>query len=292
MRTLIASALLLLLVPGLLLADVRMGLQLATNTTSVPLPDGAPWHVVFEYDPIILTVEFALAHYPGGDAPSEGIEFSSAQWWNDIDLTIVDPGGRERPLVPVGTQPIPGKKIASDLLVRPQTVIATRLILPKLAPGQYTVNAEFRELSSTRTFRVVTGAENDSVRVEALRRATPRAEDFAQAKELYLEIAALRPGDAWPWLELGLRAMNQASMEEAREYLREAIVRVNTRVAHPNASHDRKAAVKVLLELEASLPLIYRKRDRTYVSRGPNGAFVLVNRETHAVERVLTKAGW
>jgi hypothetical protein len=234
MRRIAGLTSLLLLLAASAAADpfVRT-LHLSVDSLAIrPLGGDTPTRVVFIGSPMTATVTFAVAALPGTKiTPREGFELPSARWWESLAWDIRRDGTPE----PVTVKPILARQAGSahaegvaasgsGPLVRPGERRTAVLRLPELPAGSYTIRIALAGVhAEPYRLLVSTGGENADLRREYARFKTLNSPNTATLRQSLLELAALDPLNAGPWIRLGDLSLNEGSADEIRGYYDHAL---------------------------------------------------------------------
>jgi hypothetical protein len=194
-----------------------------------PLGGTVPSRVVFTGNPLTATVTLAVAVLPGATVtPDGGVDLPSARWWEHLAWDVRRDGA-------TASVPVRSSLLSHDdsshradengkLRVQAGERLSVRLRLAELSPGAYTVRVGIAGLRSE-PFRVLisTGDENDDLRREYARYKTLNSPTTSALKKNLLELAALDPLNAGPWIRLGDISLPDGSVEEIRGYYDHAI---------------------------------------------------------------------
>jgi len=208
-------------------------LQLSVDALAVrPLGGDTPTRVVFVGSPMIARVTFAVAALPGAKvSPREGFELPSPRWWESLAWDIRRDGTPD----PVMVKPIlerhansgQNKGVAtsgSGAVVRPGERRTAVLRLPELPAGSYTIRIALAGVhAEPYRLLVSTGGENADLRREYARFKTLNSPNVATLRQNLLELAALDPLNAGPWIQLGDLSLHDGSADEIRGYYGHAL---------------------------------------------------------------------
>ena len=189
-----------------------------------PLGGTMPSRVLFTGTPLTATVTLTVAALPDGTQRADGgVELPSARWWEHLGWDIRRDGAPAP--VPVRASFMreennPQRAAGSrGLRVQSGERVSATLRLAELPPGAYRIRVVLAGLRSDPVRVLIsTGDENDDLRREYARYKTLNSPTTAALKKNLLELAALDPLNAGPWIRLGDLSLQDGSVDEIRGY--------------------------------------------------------------------------